>query len=269
LFDSHCHLQDRAFAADLESVLLAARAAGLVGMALCGYDGPSNEAALRISAAQPDVFPTVGYHPHDANDLTAEALAELEALARLPEVVALGEIGLDFYRDLSPRDVQRRALEAQLALAVRIGKPVCVHSRGAEEEIVAQLEPYAKASPLRAAGRPVGVMHCFGGSLEQARRYAALGFLVSIACSITYPASGAAREIAAGLALEWLLVETDSPYLPPQPLRGKRNEPARVGAAAEAIAVARRTTVEHVATATTANAVRLFGVRVAEEVGVS
>lgn len=265
LFDSHSHIQEKPFAGDIGDVLARATRAGVEGIAVCGFDAESNQAAIVLAATSPILVPTVGFHPHDAGEVTSAMLAELESLARLPEVVAVGEIGLDFYRDLSPREVQRRALDEQLAIAVRVAKPVCVHSRAAEEEIYPHLAAYASSSPLPGAGRPAGVMHCFGGTLEQAQRYAGLGFLVSIPCTITYPNNVEARRIAAGLPLSALVVETDSPYLPPQELRGRRNEPANVRSAVAGIATARGMTAEAVADATTANACRLFGVRVPEE----
>lgn len=267
LFDTHSHLQDPAFDGPLEAVIERAREAGVVGIALCGYDMPSNHAALDLAGRDPMLSPTVGIHPHDAKDVTPGMFAELESLAALPEVVAVGEIGLDFYRDHSPRDVQRLVLDDQLALAARLGKPVSVHSRGAEDEIYDHLAVYArKALGLRSAGRPVGVMHSFGGTLEQAQRYVSLGFLISIACTITYPKNDEARRMARELPLEALVVETDSPYLPPQRIRGERNEPAHVLAAAEAIAVARELPVEVVARATTENACRLFALDVNRKV---
>ncbi|MEX0784862.1 MAG: TatD family hydrolase [Dehalococcoidia bacterium] len=267
LFDTHAHLQDPAFAGDLGPVLERAAAAGVRGIALCGYDVPSNHAALELAAQHPMLAPTVGIHPHDAKDVTPAIFAELESLAALPQVVAIGELGLDFYRDHSPHDVQRRVLDDQLSLAASLGKPVCVHSRGAEDEIDDHLSAYArKALALRSANRPVGVMHCFGGSLEQARRYVSLGFLISIACTITYPKNAEARRIAADLPLDALVVETDSPYLPPQRLRGQRNEPAHVLTAAEAVAAARALPLEVVARATTENACRLFALDLKREV---
>jgi TatD DNase family protein len=176
--------------------------------------------------------------------------------------VAIGEVGLDFYRDLSPRDVQLRALEAQLDLAVASGKPVSVHSRGAEDAIYEPLSRYA------ARGEPSapGVMHCFGGTLEQARRYVELGFLVSLSCAVTYPKNQEARRIAAQLPLISLAVETDAPYLPPQHRRGKRNEPAFVEAAATEIARARGIPAGEAAEATALNACRVFRIGVPAEV---
>jgi len=241
--------------------------AGLVGLTVCGFDAESNNAALLLAASSSIVFPAVGFHPHDAGEVTPGMLAELESQARLPEVVAVGEIGLDFYRDLSPRDRQRQVLDEELAIAVRVGKPVSVHSRGAEADIYDHLKAYAAASPLMARGGPVGVMHCFGGTLEQAERFIALGFLVSIPCSVTYPKNCESRRIAASLPGDSLVVETDSPYLPPQRCRGRRNEPAYVVAAVEEISASRKISIEAAAELTTANACRLFGIPIRELAG--
>jgi TatD DNase family protein len=153
-------------------------------------------------------------------------------------------------------------LDAQLAMAVATGKPVSVHSRGAEDEIFSHLKSYGRRSPLGGLGRPVGVMHCFGGTLAQAKRFVDVGFIISVPCTVTYPANDEGRRIASELALDSIVVETDSPYLPPQGLRGKRNEPANVGAAVEAIAALRGVSPAAVAEATTANACRAFGVEV-------
>jgi TatD DNase family protein len=256
LFDSHCHLQDRAFAGETEAVIARAEAAGVSGMLLCGYDQASNRAALDIAAGTQIVHAAVGFHPHDAIDLTPERLDELERQACLPAVVAVGELGLDYYRDLSPRDAQHRALEAQLAIAATLGKPVAVHSRSAEDAIFPFLRQFAARFP---AGRRPGVMHCFGGTFAQAKLYLDLGFGVSIACTVTYPRNDVTRELAAAVPLDALVVETDAPYLPPQPLRGKRNEPAHVGEAVRAIAALRGLDVHAVAETTTANARALFG----------
>jgi TatD DNase family protein len=268
LFDTHCHLQDEAFADDVTDVIERAEQAGLVGMVVCGYDAASNAAAMELATRFRIVHPAVGFHPHDARDLTADALAEIESLAALPTVVGVGEIGLDFFRDHSPRDVQRRALDDQLEVALRVRKPVSVHSRGAEDAIYDHLADYAHAWHA-VSSKPPGVMHCFGGTIEQARRFVGLGFLVSIACVISYPKSDGTRRIAAGLALDSLVVETDSPYLPPQDRRGKRNEPALVGAAVTAVAAARAASPDTIAEATTSNAVRLFGVSIPSTVKVA
>ncbi|MBI5947031.1 MAG: TatD family hydrolase [Chloroflexi bacterium] len=262
LFDTHCHLQDPGFAGSESEAVGRANDAGVAAMLVCGWDGPSNTAALELGAAHRGVFPAVGFHPHEARTVTPAMLAELESLASLPEVVCVGEIGLDFFRDHSPQDDQRRILDAQLEIAVRTGKPVSVHSRGAEDAIFSHLEAYARQSPLPAEGRPPGVMHCFGGNFEQARRYTALGFAISLACTVTYPNNREGRLLAASLPLGSLVVETDSPYLPPQAFRGKRNEPMHLRHAVEAVAALRGLTFDEVAAATTATAARIFAVAV-------
>ncbi len=212
-----------------------------------------------MAANHAAVLPAVGFHPHDAKDVTEEMLGVLAAQSDRPGVVAVGEIGLDYYRDLSPRATQQRILEAQLDIAVAAGKPVSVHSRGAEAEILEPLRSYAARSPLAGARRPLGIMHAFGGTLAQAHRFVDLGFVISITCTVSYPNNQQARELARELPLTSLVVETDSPHLPPQDRRGRRNEPSFVVRAAEGVAAARGTTLEEVARETTANARLLFG----------
>jgi TatD DNase family protein len=263
LFDTHCHLQDARFEGDAAGVLQRAAAAGVTRMLACAYDRDSVALTLELADRHDAVLAAVGIHPHDA-DLVDDATVDLLRFAAAhPRCVAIGEIGLDHYRDLQPRAVQLAALEKQLDLAVELGLPVSIHSRSAEQPIEAPLADYASRSPLPAAGRPAGVMHCFAGSLEQARRFVDLGFLISIPCTITYPNATGVRELARELPLEALVVETDAPYLPPQTRRGRRNEPAFVFEAARAIAAVREVPVESVVEATSENAARAFGIRVA------
>ena len=264
-FDTHSHIQDPKLLPDFDAVMQRAVDAGLAGIALCGYDAPSNELALELAARSPLLFPTVGFHPHEADEVTPAMLTELEALARLPEVVAIGEIGLDFYRNLSGEAAQRSLIDAQLAIALRVRKPVCVHSRSAEDAIAEHLVPFARAA--RSAGMEIpGVMHCFGGTAEQAIPYVESGFVVSIACPVTYPANETAREMVRRLPLRSLVIETDSPYLPPQGRRGTLNEPAFVVEAARAIAAVKGLPVSDVLETTTANARRLFNLKHNESV---
>ena len=256
-FDTHCHLQDSKIRGDFPAVMARARDAGVGGLALCGYDAPSNAKALELATREPGVHPAVGFHPHEADGVSSTMLADLESLARLDEVVAVGEIGLDFYRGLATESNQRRLLDAQLEIALRAGKPVSVHSRSAEDAAIEHLAPFALSA--RAAGVEVpGVMHCFGGTLEQALRYVEVGFMVSIAAVITYPGNHEARRLAAGLPAGSLVIETDSPYLPPQAMRGKVNEPALLIHTARAVAEARGETAGAVIALTSANACRLF-----------
>jgi TatD DNase family protein len=259
LVDSHSHLQDPAIVNDFAAIVGRARDAGVAAIVLCGYDTESNRAAIEMAAQSDIVQATVGWHPHDARQVAQADLDALAILARREDVVGVGEIGLDFYRDLSPRPQQREVLDAQLAIALEAGKPVSVHSRGAEAEIFEHLAPFARRWP---GDRPPGVMHCFGGNVEQAQRYGSLGFLVSLSCAVTYPRNEEARAIARELPLGSLCVETDSPYLPPQGRRGERNEPSFIGAAIRAIAAARDEPVAAVAAATSENAARVFGLRI-------
>ena len=269
LFDSPSHLQDERVDEDREAVLARAAAAGVATVVVCGEDVGSSEAAIALAAGaqSPRLLATAGFHPRQASQASEDALDRIKELAADGHVAAIGEIGLDFYRDLSPRDVQRRVFDAQLAIAARLGLPVSVHSRDAEEELAPHLARYVAESPLAAQGRPLGVLHAFGGTLRQAQQYAELGFLVSLTCSAGYPRNEEARNVAAGLPLASLLVETDSPALPPQSRRGTRNEPANVRVTAEVVAEARGLSVETVAEATTANAEALFGVPSAVEAG--
>lgn len=262
-FDTHSHIQDPKLLGDFEGVLERAEAAGIAGIAVCGYDARSNELALELCGRSRFLHPTVGFHPHEADGVTPAMLAELESLAALPEVVAVGEIGLDNYRHHSTPENQRRLLAAQLETALRAGKPVCVHSRAAETEAMELLGPYAEAA--RAAGREhPGVMHCFGGTLEQARPYVQAGFFISVACTITYPKNTEAARLVSALPLETLVIETDSPYLPPQGRRGQLNEPSYVIEAARGIAAVRGEALERVLNVTMRNAARLFGIAIPE-----
>jgi TatD DNase family protein len=199
------------------------------------------------------IYAAVGIHPHDALQATDEGLAELRALCAQPKVVAVGEIGLDFYRDRAPREAQRDAFRRQLRLAREVGLPVIVHDRDAHEEVLATLRE-------ERAGEIGGVLHCFSGDLAMARACMAMGFYLSFPGTITYPKNEAAREVVAGVPVDQTLVETDCPYLAPQAHRGRRNEPAFVRHTAEMIAQVKGLTVEDVARVTTLNAFTLFGI---------
>jgi len=257
LFDTHAHLTDPKIAADVEAVLARAWSAGVTSMVVIGYDLPSSEEAVRLAGQHPGrLYPAVGLHPHEADTAWPALLPRLRELAAAPEVVAIGEIGLDAYRGWSSEPNQRRLLDAQLQIALDVRKPVCVHSRAAETTILPQLEAFAKAAA--AAGLPLpGVMHCFGGTLKEAQPFVELGYLVSIAGPVTYPKNDRTRRLAAGLPARSLVIETDTPYLPPQGMRGQRNEPACIVETARAVAAARGETFAEVARVTTENARRL------------
>jgi TatD DNase family protein len=253
LFDTHAHLHDPAFADDRDAALARARAAGVARILTVGTDPASARDAVALAAAYPEVYAAVGIHPHDAASADDGALAAIAALARAPKVVAIGEIGLDYYRTLSPRDAQHRALRAQLALARELGMPVLLHCREAHADLLATLE----AEGVGAAG---GLMHCFSGDLEVARRAGALGLLISIAGPVTYPNARRLGEVVRALGLAPLVVETDCPYLPPQPWRGQRNEPAYLGTTATRVAELCGVTAEAAAARTTRTACERLGV---------
>lgn len=255
LIDTHAHLDFPHFDADREAVLERAEAAGVTAILNVGADLESSRRAVALAEKHDRIYAAVGVHPHDAQKLDGAALAELRALARHPKVVAIGEIGLDFYRDLSPRDVQRRAFQAQLAWAARLGKPVIIHDREAHDEVLAILADWVAEDPEHRCG----VFHCFSGDLAMARQVVALGFYLGVDGPVTYHNARKLPEIVTWLPLDRLLVETDCPYLTPHPHRGRRNEPAYVRLVAERIAELREMPVEKLAEATTTNARRLFG----------
>jgi TatD DNase family protein len=251
LFDTHAHLHFPEFAGDLDAVLGRARAAGVRRMVTIGTDVATSRAAVALAAREPDVWAAVGIHPHEATSADDTALVEIERLASAARVVAIGETGLDFFRNLSPREAQLRAFRAQLALARRAGKPVLVHCRDAHEETLSLLA----AEGARGRG---GIMHCFSGDLAIARRCLDLGLLISLAGPVTYPKPGALPEVARMIPSDRLVVETDSPYLPPQPYRGKRNEPAYVAITAARVAELRGEPLTDLAARMSENARTLF-----------
>ncbi|MCL6454536.1 MAG: TatD family hydrolase [Alicyclobacillus sp.] len=250
LIDTHCHLADPAFAEDVDAVLERAAAAGVDQFVVPAVDLPTSEKVLRLAERYPQVYAAVGVHPESLADLPAGWLDEVRAYARHDKVVAIGEIGLDYYWDVAPRPVQQEVFAAQMALAAEMDLPVIVHNRDATADTVARVE--SAPAELR------GVMHCFMDTLETANRCIARGFYISFGGPVTFRNARAVQETAAGVDDRWLLVETDAPYLSPHPFRGKRNEPARVRLVAERLAELRGTSLDDVARATTENAHRLF-----------
>ncbi|MBC8448482.1 MAG: TatD family hydrolase [Chloroflexi bacterium] len=259
LIDSHCHLDFSRFDGDRDEAVQRARAAGVQIIINPGYDLKSSQRAVDLAERYPEVYAAVGVHPHEAKTVTDEVMAELRRLAAHPKVVAIGEMGLDFYRDLSPRDVQRRAFRQQLALAAELELPVIVHSREAHDDVMAILAE-AQSSKFKAQNRKLkGVLHAFSGDQAMAERATDLGFLVGLAGPVTFLNAHRLRTLVRELPLERLLVETDAPYLTPHPYRGKRNEPGRVALVAAAVAELQGVTEAAVARQTTANARQLFG----------
>jgi TatD DNase family protein len=260
LVDSHCHLQDPKFGHEIDDVVRRATDAGVTAMVVVGYDMPSSRRAVEIADSFANVYAAIGVHPHDARTVRLADIAELSRMADSERVVAIGEIGLDLYRNLSPREEQYRAFQAQLELARSLRLPVVIHAREADGETYVVLADYAQT--VRAdwpRDRPLGVMHCYAGDLSLALRYIDLGFVISIAATVTYPAAEKTRAVASGIPLRWLAVETDSPYLPPQYKRGQRNEPACVREVAQYVADLRGVTLGAVCDGTAITSARLFG----------
>ena len=253
LFDTHAHLHFPDFAPDLDDVLARARAAGVRRMVTIGTDGETSRAALAIAERDPDVWAAVGLHPHDAAGGDDALFTELERLAASPRVVALGEMGLDFFRDLSPRPAQESALRRQLGLARALRKPALIHCRNAHEETLAILAE----ERVHEVG---GIMHCFSGDVAIARRCLDLGLLISLAGPVTYPSARALPDVARFVPVDRLVVETDCPFLPPQPYRGKRNEPAYLVVTAARVADLRKESLEALGPRMAENASRLFGI---------
>jgi TatD DNase family protein len=232
LFDTHAHLHVPEYDDDRDGVIARARAAGVRGLVTIGTDLSTSQAAIALTGQEPDVWATVGVHPHDAASAEASALAEIERMALAPRVVAVGEIGLDFFRDLSPRDAQARVFRHLIGVARRVDKPVVVHCRDAHAEVLAILGD----ERVTDVG---GIMHCFSGDVAVARRCLDLGLLISLAGPVTYPNARALPDVARFVPADRLVIETDCPFLPPQGYRGKRNEPAYLALTAARVAALR------------------------------
>jgi len=268
LTDTHAHLDFSEFDADRQEVIARAQEAGVEIIVNAGAGLEASQAGVALAETYPQIYAAVGVHPHEAKTLNEDVLEELRALAQHPKVVAIGEIGLDYYRDLSPRPVQRQAFQQQLTLARELGKPIIVHDREAHRDVMNLLRQWAREGyqpsatshlPSAIGYQPVGVMHCFSGDLAMAREVIEMGFYISIAGPVTFTNARRLPELVRALPLERLLIETDCPYLTPHPHRGKRNEPAYVRLVAEAIAQIKGIPLEQVARITTANAWALFG----------
>jgi TatD DNase family protein len=250
LVDSHCHLDDKQFSEDRDAVIERAIAAGVERMMAIGTgDGPADpETAIRLADRYPFFFATVGVHPHDAAKVEPDTFDRLRDVVKHPKVLAVGEIGLDYHYDFSPRDIQRDVFIRQLELAREAGKPVVIHTREAWSDTTAILcERYYGG----------GIFHCFTGGPAEAQEALDLGFHLSFGGVLTFPKSDALREAARMVPLDRILVETDAPYLAPVPHRGKRNEPAFLVETVRRLAAVREIPLEDLAAATTRNFDRL------------
>jgi len=251
LVDSHCHLDDKQFDPDRDEVIERARQAGVERMLAIGTGSgpPDLQAGLRLARQHAFMYATVGVHPHDASKATPETFAAVDVLAADAKVLAIGEIGLDYHYDFSPRDVQREVFIEQLKLAIRAGKPVVIHTREAWEDTLLVLRQHWTGS---------GIMHCFTGTPDQAREALELGFHLSFGGVLTFPKADAVRDAARLAPEDRLLVETDAPYLAPVPRRGKRNEPAFIVETVRRLAEVRGVAPEHIAEITSRNFERLL-----------
>ena len=253
--DTHCHLDFAPFDSDREEVLRRAFAADVTTLINPGADLESSRRAVKMAEHFPQVYAAIGVHPHDAVTLDETVLQELHHLVHHPRVVAIGEIGLDYYRDLSPREQQRNAFEMQLALAATYRLPVIVHQRDAAQDVLS----IVKSWRAQHSYHPAGVFHAFSGDLAMAWQVIELGFYIGIAGPVTYINARKLPEILPRLPVEFLVVETDAPYLTPHPYRGQRNEPAYLPLVAHRVAELLRMPPETLATHLTDNARRLFG----------
>jgi TatD DNase family protein len=254
LVDSHCHLADPKLRDEADAIIARAREAGVGTLISVGAVGPieTDRLALEIAERNAEVYAAVGIHPHDAKDCTEGRLAELRELARAPKVVAIGESGLDFHYMHSPREAQEASLKRHLELASETDKPIVIHCRDAEEQVVRIVGD---------AGMPArgGVIHCFTGDAAAAHQFLALGFYISFSGILTFKNAAAIREAAAIVPPDRLLVETDAPYLAPEPYRGRRNEPALVVHTLAVLARVRDVDETRLASQIVANATALFG----------
>lgn len=250
LVDTHAHLNLSYYDGDRDEVVQRALAEGVVRIIDIGTDLETSWRAVALSQKYESVYIAVGLHPHHAKGLTSSALDELRKLGQEPKVVAIGEIGLDFYRNLSPREMQREAFRCQIQLAKELGLPIIVHNRQAHDEVRSILEG-------ERAYEVGGVIHCFSGDLEMARWAVDHGFFLSFTGTITFKDSESLR-VAKSMPLDSILLETDCPFMAPVPFRGRRNEPAYVKFVAQHLAQDGQLSLEEVAEATTGNAGRLF-----------
>ncbi len=250
LIDSHTHLEMKDFDADRDEVVARAREAGLAYMITVGTTLADCEKVLSLAEQYAEVYAAIGIHPHDVKGIDAATYDTLREMAARKKVVAYGEIGLDFFRNLSPRQDQIKRFGEQLEIARELGLPLIIHSREAHRETVEMLSPWR--------GKLSGVIHCFSGDREVAKKCLDLGFFISLPGTVTFPKAEELRKVVQYVPLESLLLETDAPYLAPEPFRGKRNEPSYVVKTAETVAVLKGLPFGDLASATSQNAKNLF-----------
>ncbi|MFX4262890.1 TatD family hydrolase [Pelotomaculum propionicicum] len=251
LFDTHAHLNDENYNEDRDEMIQRARQAGIRHIVNIGFNLASSRESIKLADSYDLIYAAVGIHPHDAAEAGPGYLEELEKMALHPKVAAIGEIGLDYYRDLSPRPVQRKVFVEQMALAKKLQKPIIIHDRDAHGDMMDIL----RKEKLGPSG---GVMHCYSGSWEMARELLDMGFYISIAGPVTFSNAARLKDVAARVPRDRLLIETDAPYLTPAPYRGRRNEPAHIQYTAEEIARLRGMEKEDLAKMCAENGRKLF-----------
>lgn len=258
LIDTHAHLDMEQFDSDRNEVIQRALSADVGQVVTVGIDVSSSLKAATMAERYPSVFAAVGIHPHNVDAADRQDLKRIESISAQRKVVAIGEIGLDFYRDLSSRDNQVKRFKQQLDIAMRCNLPVVVHAREAHEQVLEMLSSFMRDGPG-------GVIHCFSGDIALAEAFIEMGYFISIPGTVTFTNASRMHEVVAGIPLDTMLVETDSPFLSPVPYRGRRNEPSRVVYTAQKVAHIRGITLEEVAEQTSENARRLFGLPLRNE----
>jgi TatD DNase family protein len=253
LFDTHAHLNAVQYEEDLQEVIDRALKEGVTNIVVVGFDRPTIKRAIELAEQYDFIYASVGWHPVDAIDMKEDDLKWLEEMALHPKVVALGEMGLDYYWEKSPKEVQKEVFRKQIALAKKVKLPIIIHNREATADILEILKE-------ENASEVGGIMHCFTGSIEIAKQCIDMNFYISLGGPVTFKNAKKPKEVAAEIPLEHLLIETDCPYLTPHPYRGKRNEPAYIKYVAEQIAELKGISYEEVAEKTSDNAKRIFGI---------
>ncbi|WP_110926071.1 TatD family hydrolase [Bacillus massiliglaciei] len=253
LFDTHVHLNAEQFDEDLNEVIERMGDAGVSHVVVVGFDRPTITRAMELAEENEFMYAAVGWHPVDAIDMTEADLEWIEELSSHPKVVAIGEMGLDYHWDKSPKEIQKVVFRKQIRLAKRVKLPIIIHNREATSDVIEILKE-------EGAEEVGGIMHCFSGSAETAKECLEMNFYISLGGPVTFKNAKKPKEVAEAVPMDRLLIETDCPYLAPHPYRGKRNEPAYVKLVAEKIAEIKQMSLEEVAEATTANAKKLFGI---------
>ncbi len=251
LFDTHTHLNDPDLWSQVDSLLFAARAVGVTRMVVPGYDRESSIRAMQLAEQIEFIYAAVGFHPHDAKDVTDRDLADLALWCQHEKVVAVGEIGLDYHYDNSPRDVQQAVFKEQISIAKIARLPIVIHDREAHADVITVLQE----TDAKQIG---GIMHCYSASAEMMPQFLDLGFYISLAGPVTFKNGKRPIQVALEVPADRLLVETDAPYLTPEPYRGKQNQPAYVRYVAQKIADVRGISIEELEKMTYANAMRAF-----------